>query len=189
MSTAQSTYPVTFDIAYPERMSRWRIFQPLLLFPTMVLAYVIAGIPSTMAVGFWLLIVFTGRIPKWMFDASVNTLRWTSRLCAYALLLTDHYPSLEGEHPVSFDAEFEARPGRLGTFFRIILVIPHLIVLSVLWIAFAVTNFIAWWAILIVGRYPRGLHQFGVGVLRWGTRVNAYMLLMRDEYPPFSLAP
>jgi len=187
MSTAETTYPVTFDITYPERMSRWRIFQPILLLPTLVLAYAISGIPSAIAFGFWFLIVFTGRIPRWMFDASVNTLRWTARLNAYSMLLTDHYPSLEGEHPVSFDAVFQARPGRLGTFFRLILVIPHLILLYVLWIAFAVTSFIAWWAILFLGRYPRGLHQFGVGFLRWGTRVNAYVLLLRDDYPPFSL--
>ena len=189
VSTAEFTYPVTFDIAYPERMSRWRIFQPILLLPAMVLAYFISGMPSSIALGFWFLIVFTGRIPRWMFDASVNSYRWTSRLSAYSLLLTDHYPSLEGEHPVTFDAEFKARPGRLGTFFRLILVIPHMIVLGVLQIAFMVTSFIAWWAILFLGRYPQGLHQFGVGVQRWSSRVYAYMLLLTDRYPPFSLAP
>jgi len=189
MGTAETTYPMTFDIAYPERMSRWRIFQPILLLPAIVLAYAIAWIPLSIAFGFWFLIVFTGRIPRWMFDASVNTLRWTARLNAYSLFLTDHYPSLEGEHPVSFDAEFEARPGRLSTFFRIVLVIPHVIVLYVLQIAFAATTFIAWWAILLLGRYPRGLHAFGAGVLRWSNRVNAYIYLLTDSYPPFSLAP
>jgi hypothetical protein len=123
-----------------------------------------------------------------MFDASVNTLRWTARLSAYSLFLTDRYPSLEGEHPVSFDAEFEARPGRLSTFFRIILVIPHVILLYVLQLAFYVTTFIAWWAILFVGRYPRGLHTFGAGVLRWSNRVYAYIYLLTDSYPPFSLS-
>jgi len=122
-----------------------------------------------------------------MFDTSVNTLRWTTRLGTYAMFLTDHYPSLEDEHPVNFDAEFKARPGRLGTFFRLILVIPHLIVLAFLLIAFCVTSFIAWFAILIVARYPRGLHAFGVGVLRWSNRVQAYALLLTDQYPPFSL--
>ncbi|MGA2285345.1 MAG: DUF4389 domain-containing protein [Dehalococcoidia bacterium] len=187
MSTAETTYRVTFGIAYPERMSRWRIFQPILLLPAIVLLYAIAWIPLAVAFGFWLLIVFTGRVPRWMFDASVNALRWTTRFTVYSWFLTDHYPSLEGEHPVSFDAEFEARPGRLSTFFRIVLVIPHVILLYVLQLAFYVTTFIAWWAILFVGRYPRGLHTFGVGVLRWQTRVSAYVYLLTDNYPPFSL--
>jgi hypothetical protein len=88
---------------------------------------------------------------------------------------------------VSFDAEFEARPGRLSTFFRIILVIPHLIVLYVLQIAFEVTTIISWFAILFLARYPRGLHAFGTGVLRWMNRVYAYIYLLTDSYPPFSL--
>lgn len=46
---------------------------------------------------------------------------------------------------------------------------------------------VAWFAILFTGRYPAGLYEFGVGVLRWNTRVEAYLLLLRDEYPPFSL--
>ena len=46
---------------------------------------------------------------------------------------------------------------------------------------------VAWLLILVTGEYPRGLYDFGVGVLRWLLRVQAYMLLMVDEYPPFSL--
>jgi hypothetical protein len=54
-------------------------------------------------------------------------------------------------------------------------------------VAWGFTTFLAWLAIIFTGDYPRGLYQFGVGVLRWSTRVEAYTLLLRDEYPPFSL--
>ena len=47
-------------------------------------------------------------------------------------------------------------------------------------------SFVAWLAILFTGHYPEGLYQFGVGVLRWFIRVEAYLLLLVDEYPPFS---
>ena len=54
-------------------------------------------------------------------------------------------------------------------------------------IAWAATTIIAWFAILVTRRYPRGLYSFSVGAFRWTTRVEAYMLLLHDEYPPFSL--
>jgi hypothetical protein len=69
-----------------------------------------------------------------------------------------------------------------------LLAIPHVIVLFFLWMAVMVVTFIAWFAILFTGRYPQGMFDFVVGVLRWGLRVQAYTsLLTTDEYPPFSL--
>jgi Domain of unknown function (DUF4389) len=53
----------------------------------------------------------------------------------------------------------------------------------------ALTSIVAWFAILFTGRYPAGLYEFAVGVLCWDLRVEAHILLMRDEYPPFTLAP
>jgi hypothetical protein len=71
-----------------------------------------------------------------------------------------------------------------------LLAIPHYIVLAFLFIAAFVCVVIAWFAILITGRYPRGLFDFLVGVGRWSVRVSAYaFLLVTDRYPPFSLSP
>jgi hypothetical protein len=62
-------------------------------------------------------------------------------------------------------------------------------VLVFLWIAAFVAVVVAWFAILVTGRYPRALFDFVVGVARWSLRVGAYaFLLVTDEYPPFSLA-
>jgi hypothetical protein len=70
------------------------------------------------------------------------------------------------------------------------LAIPHYIVLFFLWIAALVAVVIAWFAILFTGRYPRGLFDFVLGVLRWTNRVAAYaFVLVTDRYPPFSLQP
>ena len=70
------------------------------------------------------------------------------------------------------------------------LAIPHYIVLVFLLIALAISVFIAWFAILFTGRYPRGLFDFAEGVLRWTNRVEAYaFFLVTDRYPPFRLAP
>jgi hypothetical protein len=64
--------------------------------------------------------------------------------------------------------------------------IPHGIILVFYGIAVSVITFVAFWVILFTGKYPRGLYDFVVGYMRWTERVNAYLSLMRDEYPPFT---
>ena len=71
-----------------------------------------------------------------------------------------------------------------------VLIIPHAVVLFFLWIAFLVLSVVAFFAILITGRYPRAIFAFNVGVLRWSWRVGyySYSALGTDQYPPFSMA-
>lgn len=67
--------------------------------------------------------------------------------------------------------------------------IPHGIILYFYGIAVGVVTFIAFWAILFTGRFPRGMFDFVVGYMRWSNNVTAYLGLLRDEYPPFSGEP
>jgi hypothetical protein len=80
-----------------------------------------------------------------------------------------------------------AAQNRLTVAFRIILAIPQLIVLYILFIAFFVVMVIGWFAALFTGRLPEWAHTFLGGVIRWSTRVGAYLFLLTDSYPPFSL--
>jgi hypothetical protein len=146
----------------------------------------VAGLAAAIA---WFAILFTGRYPEGLRSLAALYLRWRIRAVAYTALLTDEYPPFgDGPYPTRLDI---ARPGlprnRVSVAFRIILAIPHLLALWVLGAAWALTTLIAWFYILVRAHYPQGLYDFGVGVLRWNTRVEAYLLLLHDEYPPFSL--
>jgi hypothetical protein len=75
---------------------------------------------------------------------------------------------------------------RLTTGFRLILAIPQLIVVTLLSIGMLIALLVAFFAVLFTGRWPEGLYRFVVGVMRWSLRVQAYVLLLTDEYPPFA---
>ena len=92
-------------------------------------------------------------------------------------------------YPLRLEAELDPRLSRGLWLVKLLLLIPHLIVLFFLWIGLAVSTVVAFLAILITGRYPRGIFDFNVGVLRWTWRVGfySYSALGTDRYPPFSL--
>jgi hypothetical protein len=147
---------------------------------------VAAGVAALVA---WFAILVTGRHPRGLWDLAAFYLRWRVRAVAYTALLRDEYPPFgEGDYAAALELSPPEEPrDRLTAAFRIFLAIPHLVAIWALGIAWAVTTIAAWFSILFTGRYPAGLYHFATGVLRWNTRVEAYLLLLRDEYPPFSL--
>jgi hypothetical protein len=89
-------------------------------------------------------------------------------------------------YPVTFEADYAEQRNRLTTFFRLILVIPVGIVLYVFGIVASIAIVIAWFAIVITGRYPAGLYSFVADFNRFVARVTAYAVLLTDPYPAFS---
>jgi hypothetical protein len=92
-------------------------------------------------------------------------------------------------YPVTFEADYVEQRSRLTTFFRLILAIPLMIWLYFYAIVAGFAVLIAWFAIVITGRYPRGLYDFVAGYTRFITRATAYSALLCDAYPSFGGSP
>ena len=142
-----------------------------------------------LAIVSWFSIVITGTHITGIRQFTAFFIRWRVRALAYLMLLEDQYPPFgDSTYPASAEIVDPAGPRhRVSVGFRLLLAIPHFIVLCFVLFAWALTTIVAWFAILITGSYPQGLYGFGAGALRWYIRVEAYVLLLVDDYPPFSL--
>jgi hypothetical protein len=152
-------------------------------------AGVLGAVAFVCALIAWFAIVFTGRAPDGLWRLSAFYLRWRVRSSAYVALLRDEYPPFgDAPYPAEVDLPLPLEPrNRLTVAFRPILALPQLLVVWLLGVAWGVVSIVAWFAILFTGRHPATLYEFSVGALRWTTRVEAYLLLLTDDYPPFTL--
>ena len=204
MRTAVATEdgsPIKLSFVYPERLSKGT----LLLRAFFGWAYV--GIPHGIILALysiasivltaiaWWAILLNGMYPRNMFDFVIKFWRWSLRVNAYMSLFTDQYPPFNGDEiepfPMIFTVEYPTNLSRgtllLKTFLGWAYVgIPHGFMLWLYGIAIGFIQFIAWWAILFTGVYPRSFFDFNVAYYRWGCRVGAYTWLLTDVYPPFS---
>jgi len=214
MSTDQqhagAAYALTLDVDYPDRpldrvTSAFRIFT---LIPIVIVLATLGalgaagsdgGSAGLVAIGGLLflppllMIVFREKYPRWWFDWNRELMRFTNRVYAYGALLSDKYPSTDEQQYVRLELEYpDAREGlnRWLPLIKWFLAIPHYVVLFFLCLGAVFAVIAAWFAILFTGRYPRGLFNYVVGVMRWSDRVSAYaFVLATDEYPPFRLGP
>src|SRR5262245_43233504 len=137
----------------------------------------------------WFTIVIAGTHIVGIRQMTKFYMRWRVRALAYLMLLAAAYPPFgDAPYPASLDVVDPAGPrDRLTVALRLILVIPHALVLLFVMIGWAFVTIAAWFIILFTATYPRGMYDFAAGALRWVLRVQAYLLLLVDEYPPFSL--
>lgn len=198
MQATGGAYPATFSFDPPEKVANWRpLVHWLLAIPHWIVLYVLNIVSQVIALISWFVILFTGALPEGLANFQAMFIRYYVRVVLYAGFMREEYPPFTfatapadpGDDPrVRVDVVPQlAERNRPTTAFRIILAIPHLIVLSILGIALYVVAVVAFFAVLFTGRWPEGLRDFALGVGRWYVRFEAYFLLLTDEYPPFSL--
>jgi len=216
-AAAARSYPARLSGELDQQLSRglWLV-KWLLAVPHFFILFFLwfAVLITTIIAGF--AVLFTGRYPRPLFDFAVGVLRWTWRVTfyAYSALATDTYPPFTlaaTDYPADFHVDYPQRLSRGLVLLKWwLLAIPHLVIVGI----FTGTMWIPWggsdeWSsnygraagfsllgllvlvaavmLLFTGRYQRALFDLIMGINRWVYRVGAYVLLLRDEYPPFRL--
>jgi len=209
MTEGKKPYPASLSVDYPDReLNRLTsFFRIIVIIPIGILLCLVNGAAWESGKGHqWvvtlsaggvlflatmLMLVFRRKYPRWWFDWNIALTKFSTRVMAYLALLRDEYPSTDEDQAVHIEIPYPDAKKDLNRWLPLVkwlLAIPHYVVLFFLGIAAFFVVIIAWFAILFTGRYPKGLFDFVVGVMRWSLRVMAYAaLLTTDEYPPFTI--
>lgn len=116
-------------------------------------------------------------------------LNWRARVLVYSAFLRDEYPPFgEGDYPANLRlADPPASRDRTQVALRPLLVIPHLVVLAVLLVVWLLVAIYTWVVLVVTARHPAATWRFGRDVMRYSLRVEAYLLLMHDQFPSFAI--
>ena len=185
---------MTFDA--PLEVARWRPFVHwLLVIPQLIIAGVLNTVANVITFIAFFVILFTKKYPDSLFNITVMTRRYQFRVLTYAWFMRESYPPFTfettaadpGGDPTKVAVQYPQELNRWAPLYKWFLAIPHYIVLAILGIGVYVIVLISVFVVLFTGKWNEGMRKFVLGWMRWCWRVEAYVTLMRDEYPPFSL--
>jgi hypothetical protein len=200
-------HPVTFTVEKPSgpRNRLTALARPILVIPhALLVGGPILGIggggyrsgalgllAATVAFLDWVAILFTGRPLAGLQGLKRLYLGWRARVLAYACFLRDEYPPFgeDGDYPAVLHLPPDPpERDRLTVGLRLLLLVPHLLVLAALLLAQTVVCIVSWLVITFTGHLGDGLWRFSRDVMAYVLRVEAYALLVHDVYPPFTFA-
>jgi Domain of unknown function (DUF4389) len=178
--------PPALVVERVERRRRLSVaFRLLLVLPQVVVLFVLLLVGVIVLVLGWFAALVLGRLPEPLARYLCHLTRYTTRVYAYAWLLTDRYPPFEfsaGGYPV----QVELAPGRLNrlaVLFRLFLAIPASILAGLVVNGWSVAAFVIWLLVLVAGRVPTSLFDATTAVLRYNMRTTAYTWLVTAAYP------
>jgi hypothetical protein len=191
------SYPVQLDFEADARISRWRpLVQWALAIPHLLIVNVLSSLRNVLTLISFFMVLFTKRIPRPLFDAIAMIHRYEWRTISYALFLHDDFPPFDFQ-PAATDDGVELHSAVTFTYpeelsrwqplYKWLIAIPHYVVLIGLTVASVFTIMFGFFAVIVTGKYPVRARRFIVDVYRYSLRVQAYVGLMTDSYPPFAL--
>jgi hypothetical protein len=190
-------YPAQLDFEADRHISRWRpLVQWLLAVPHLMVAQALNTLRQVLTLISFFTVLFTKQIPRPLFDAIAMTYRYEWRAVSYALFLHEDYPPFsfkadsadDGAEPhTSLNLTYPGELNRWKPLYKWFLAIPHYFVMLALAIAGVGAVIVGFFAVLFTGEFPLGPRDFIVKAWRYGLRVQAYVGLLTDEYPPFAL--
>lgn len=196
--TSATFSAATVELDSDTTIARWRPFvQWMLAIPHLIVTDVLNTLRAVLTAVSLVTVVFTGRIPRSVFDAITMTYRYEWRTISYALFLHDDYPPFDftpaarddGRQPSGqLTIEYPEHLNRWKPLYKWLLAAPHYPVCIALAVASVFTVAAGAVAVLVTGRYPQRARRFLVSAYRYSIRVQTYVGLLRDEYPPFRLA-
>lgn len=183
-------YPVAYEADYTERHSRLTtFFRGLLTIPWLLVA-VFWGLGALVCtVGAWFAIVFTGRYPAGLYAFNAKAHRYIARVNGFHALLTDVWPPFDGDEHADYPVRLVIPAplphySRAKTAFRIILMIPVMIVAYLFNLLLGIVVILSWVVIVITGKEPRGLFDLMKMSLTYVARAGVYYGLMSEQFPP-----
>lgn len=191
-----AAYPVTYDIQQQEKYDRTHVFIRIVLFVVIGVLFSFVQPLSSVSGLFYLAVPVVAAIliaqkgaATYFAERENNMakwLRWLFALSAYVSMLTDRLPNQEPRQTLRFEIAPEGEPSAGSVLLRIILAIPHAIVLALLGIVAGILMVVAAILVLVQEKYPAGIFGFLRGYARWNARVYGYMAGFAQDYPPFS---
>ncbi len=180
---------VVFDVPYTEARNRGTTaIRFILAIPHWILYGLWNEVTQLAAVIHWFICVFTGKRNKSIWDFSVASEAYGSRVNSYGGLLHDVFPPFlteQGAVPSRYSLEYDESVNRLTVGLRIIWGIPALILAILIGIAAFFVAIVSWFAIVITGKHPKGMFDFLLKFQKYWLQTSAYMLLLTDTYPKY----
>lgn len=186
------TYPVTYEVSYPDDPGRFSILiRWLLAIPHLLIVTVLVYFAALLGFLAFFAILFTRSYPEGMFRLVVGIYRWQYNVNTYIYFHPSPYPPYsmdDGEYAhLRYEVMRQDQYNRWLPLVKWLLAVPHYVALTCLGFVAIFVGLSAAIAVVATRTFPRWAFDYLVGVGRWSARVNAYLLLQVDAYPPFSL--
>ena len=188
MESSAPTHPIRLVVTDDLRRSRLTVFfRFLLAIPHLLWLSLWSAVAFVIVVINWFATLFKGRSPQSLHDFLVGYFRYTTHVLAYLYLAANPFPAFfvgsVGPYPIDLEIDPPAAQSRAKTGFRLLLVLPALLVASVLLGCAFVAAFLAWFSALVRGRAPRGLRDLTAWALGYYGQMRGYRSLITDRYP------